>query len=73
MGQHKWSMQDAKARFNEVVEAAQDIPQVIMKNGKPAVVVMEAMEYERLRCREAASFVEVLLAMPQDDGEFPRI
>jgi antitoxin Phd len=33
------------------------------------------MEYERLRRLERAqapSFADVLIAMPQDDGEFPR-
>jgi len=37
--------------------------------------VVEAAEYERPRRLErarAVSFADVLLAMPQDDGEFPR-
>jgi hypothetical protein len=36
---------------------------------------MDVMEYERLRHLERAqapSFVDTLLAMPQDNGEFPR-
>jgi len=38
------------------------------------VVVLSAAEYERLRgCdrEDAPGFNELLLAMPQDDGEFP--
>jgi antitoxin Phd len=75
MAQRSWSVQDAKNRFSEVVEAARRMPQTVTKYGKPAVVVVDVVEYERLRQLERAkapSFVEVILAMPQDDGEFPR-
>jgi antitoxin Phd len=70
-----WSVQDAKNRFSEVVEAARRTPQTVTKHGKPAVVVVDVAEYERLRRFEnatAPSFADVILAMPQDDGEFPR-
>jgi prevent-host-death family protein len=70
-----WSVQDAKNRFSEVVSAARRRPQTVTKHGKPAVVVVDATEYERLRHLErsaAPSFSELLLAMPQDDGAFPR-
>jgi len=75
MAQRSWSVQDAKNRFSEVVEAARRTPQTVTKHGKPAVVVVNVVEYERLRQLERAkapSFAEVILAMPQDDGEFPR-
>ena len=70
-----WSIQDAKNRFSAMVEAARRRPQTVTKHGKPAVVVVDAAEYERLRQAEQAhapSFAELLLAMPQDDGEVPR-
>lgn len=70
-----WSVQDAKNRFSEVVEAAKRQPQTVTKHGKPAVVVVNAMEYERLRhieASEAPSFAELLLAMPTDGEEFER-
>ena len=70
-----WSVQDAKNRFSEVVEAAGRAPQTVTKHGKPAVVVVGVAEYDRLRRLERArapSFADLLLAMPQDDGEFPR-
>jgi antitoxin Phd len=70
-----WSVQDAKNRFSEVVEAARRTPQTVTRHGKPAVVVVDVVEYERLRRLErsqAPSFADVLLAMPRDDGEFPR-
>ena len=75
MAPRSWSVQDAKNRFSEVLEAARRMPQTVTKHGKPAVVVIDIVEYERLRQLERAkapSFVEVILEMPQDDGEFPR-
>ncbi len=76
MTQQRWSIQDAKNRFSEVVQAARRKPQMVTKHGKAAVVVIDVMEYERLRRLERAqapSFADVLLSMPQDDGEFPRL
>jgi prevent-host-death family protein len=76
MPTHTWSIQDAKNRFSEVVEAARHEPQTVTKHGKPAVVVVAADEYERLRklrLLKAPSFAETLLAMPQGDVEFERI
>jgi antitoxin Phd len=75
MAERSWSVQDAKNRFSEVVEAARRKPQTVTKHGKPAVVVVDVIEFERLQRLErvqAPSFADVLLAMPQDDGEFPR-
>jgi antitoxin Phd len=76
MARPTWSVQDAKNRFSEVVEAAQRKPQTVTKHGKPAVVVVAADDYERLRHLErsqAPSFAQLLLAIPQDGGEFPRL
>jgi len=75
MAPRNWSVQDAKNRFSEVVEAARRTPQTVTKHGKPAVVVVDVVEYDRLRRLERASapsFADVILAMPQDGGEFQR-
>ena len=75
MAERSWSVQDAKNRFSEVVEAARSAPQTVTKHGKPAVVVVDVAEFERLQRLERAqapSFADLLLAMPQDDDEFPR-
>ncbi|NEW90486.1 type II toxin-antitoxin system Phd/YefM family antitoxin [Rhodopseudomonas sp. BR0M22] len=75
MAERSWSVQDAKNRFSEVVEAARRSPQTVTKHGKPTVVVVDVAEYERLQQLERAtapSFADVLLAMPQDDGDFSR-
>jgi prevent-host-death family protein len=74
--ERRWSVQDAKNRFSEVIEAAQREPQTVTKHGKPAVVVVAVDEYERLRKLQhlkAPSFTQLLLAMPTDDGEFERL
>ena len=76
MAHRIWSVQDAKNRFSEVVEAARRQPQMVTKHGKPAVVVVAADEYERLRKLQhlkAPSFTELLLAMPTDGEEFERL
>ncbi len=76
MASATWSVQAAKDRFSAVIEAARHKPQTVTKHGKPAVVIVDAAEYERLRRSERAdapSFAEMLLAMPKDDGEFERL
>jgi prevent-host-death family protein len=77
MSSSTWSLQDAKNRFSAVVEApSHGKPQVVTKHGKPAVVVVAAAEYARLRHLErlkAPTFTDHLLAMPADDGTFDRL
>lgn len=72
-----WSLQDAKNCFSAVVDAAgRGKPQLVTKHGKPAVVVVAADEYARLRRLErltAPTFIDHLLAMPTDDGAFDRL
>ncbi len=73
----EWSLQDAKNRFSAVVDAAvSGDPQQVNRRGKPAVVVLAVEEYERLRHLEKAgapTLAELLLAIPQDAGEFDRM
>jgi antitoxin Phd len=68
-----WTLQDAKNKFSEVVERAQaGEPQRVTKRGRPAVVVVDAAEYERLAARKPVpSLVEVLLNAPKGDFELP--
>jgi prevent-host-death family protein len=76
MAPRNWSVQNAKNHFSEVVEAARKEPQFVTKHGKPAVVVVDAGQYERLRQFEkltAPNFVDHLLAMPSDGEEFERL
>ena len=76
MARQSWSIQDAKNRFSEVVEAARRQPQTVTKHGQPAVVIVAADEYERLRKLQhlkAPSFAELLLAMPTGGEDFERL
>ena len=72
-----WQLQEAKNRLSAVVNAAiGGQPQQVTRRGEPVVVVIAAEDYERLRRLEKASalaFNELLLEMPQDDGEFDRL
>ncbi len=69
-----WSLQDAKNRFSEVVTAARKSPQTVTKHGKPAVMIVDVEEFERLTAHnkpaDKRNFIEHLLAIPKDDGSF---
>lgn len=68
-----WTLQDAKNRFSAVVEAAlAGQPQEVSRRGKPAVVVLSAAEYARMRAaagEKRGSFITHLLEFPgESDG-----
>ncbi|PTN34436.1 MULTISPECIES: type II toxin-antitoxin system Phd/YefM family antitoxin [Desulfonatronum] len=59
-----WQLQEAKAKFSEVVKRAlNDGPQEITVRGEPAVVVLTRTEYERL-VKPRPSLVELLRSSP---------
>ncbi len=72
MHKSQWRLQDAKARFSEVVEAAlQGEPQHVTRRGREAVVVLAESAYQRLQqqARHAApGFVAHLLAVPKSEA-----
>lgn len=43
----KYSAAEARAKFNEVLQAARTEAVEISKHGKPAVVIVDAMKYEK--------------------------
>ena len=57
-----WKLEDAKARFSELVRrACREGPQAVTVRGHRAVVVVDAAEYERLTSpRPKLSLVEFL-------------
>ena len=63
-----WKLQDAKARFSELVDRAiSDGPQHVTRRGVPAVVVISEKDYlkaERARTRAKRSLVELLKSCP---------
>lgn len=49
MIENHWQLQDAKNKFSNLVETAQQKgPQIVTKHGKEAVVVLSITEYKRL-------------------------
>jgi len=73
----QWSLQDAKNKFSAVVDAAQEgQAQIITRRGVASAVVLSMTEFEKLQRLEAAqspTFIDHLLSMPTDDGEFERL
>lgn len=58
-----WQLQDAKARFSEVVRRAAECgPQHVTVNGQERAVVISAEEYVRLRGRPTGQELVDLLA-----------
>ncbi len=63
-----WQLQTAKSKFSEVVSyALKGYPQLITKNGKPAVYVISFEEYEKITRKVALK--DVLLNSPHRDTE----
>ncbi len=62
----RWRLQDAKARFSELVRLAHsDGPQHVTLHGRDAVVVVDADEFRRLQgARTGQMLVETLQASP---------
>ena len=70
-----WKLEDAKARFSELVRRARsDGPQRVTVRGRDAVVVVAADEYDRLRSRggRRQPFVEFLQSLEFDGLDLDR-
>lgn len=65
----RWRLQDAKARFSELVRRAHsDGPQHVTLHGRDAVVVVDALEFQRLKGeRSGQALVDALAASPHRD------
>jgi prevent-host-death family protein len=58
-----WPVQDAKARFSELLEAClADGPQLVTKRGAEAAVLVPVAEWRRLQAAARPSLKELLLA-----------
>ena len=67
-----WQLQEAKARFSELVRQAEGgEAQVVTRHGAPRVVVLDVATYERLTTA-GRSLVDALLAAPRiESREWP--
>jgi antitoxin Phd len=62
---HAWSLQDAKARFSELVNRTlSEGAQIVSRHGKEVVAVIPVGEYRRLS-RPQSTLSEFLLAAPR--------
>jgi prevent-host-death family protein len=66
-----WLLQDAKARFSELVRRVHsDGPQHVTVHGREEVVVMSAAEFRRLKGeRTGTALIEAMQASPHRDIE----
>lgn len=67
----RWRLQDAKARFSELVRLAHsDGPQHVTLHGRDAVVVIDAEEFRRLSgSRTGQLLIDALQASPHREIE----
>ncbi|MBF0561970.1 MAG: type II toxin-antitoxin system Phd/YefM family antitoxin [Alphaproteobacteria bacterium] len=66
---HTWQLQEAKARFSEVVKlAGSEGPQVVTCRGVETAVVLSMAEYRRLEANRP-SLVDYLMAGPKLDDD----
>ena len=66
MGQ--WQLQEAKARFSQMIRLAQDEPQLITVHGQETAVVLSKAEYDRLT-RQKPLLTTVMQSVPIGDDE----
>jgi prevent-host-death family protein len=67
-----WQLQEAKNQFSLVVDRALNTgPQTITRHGKPAVVMLAARTYQRMKPRRKT--VEVLRACPVPGLDWGRV
>lgn len=66
---HAWALQDAKARFSELLKRARsEGPQIVTYRGVEAAVVLSIEDYRRLEAGRP-SFAEFLIAGPELDDD----
>ena len=71
----RWRLQDAKARFSELVRCAKEKgPQRVTVHGKDAVVVVDADEWDRLsKPISGRDLVDLLANSPLKDVPIERL
>lgn len=66
----RWQIQTAKNKLSEVIhQAMKGEPQLITKNGRPAVYVISVKDYERLIHKK--DLKTLLLSSPHKEMEIP--
>ena len=69
MSANTWTVAEAKAKFSELIEQARNgRPQTITRNGRTAVVVVSAEEWER-KTKRSGNLAEFFAASPLRDSD----
>jgi len=64
MDEDTWTVAQAKAKFSEVIDLAQSRgPQTVTRNGRTAVVIVAAKEWER-KTKRSGSLADFFAASP---------
>jgi antitoxin Phd len=67
-----WQLQEAKARFSELVQRAIDEgPQTVTRHGKEVVVIVSAKEFHELR-KPQVDLKELLASAPLEGVDLER-
>lgn len=71
---HKWPVQEAKARFSELLDASmKNGPQLVTKRGTEAAVLVSAAEWRLLQAHRRPTLKELLLASsPRAELKMPK-
>ena len=68
----KWQIQEAKARFSEMVERTlREGPQTVTRHGRPVAVLVSVDQYQRLRARDR-TLKSLLMSAPLEGIELHR-
>ena len=66
---HTWPVQDAKARFSELLETSlSEGPQLVTKHGKAAAVLVPIRQWEALQTAGKRALKQVLLDVAAPTG-----
>lgn len=69
----KWQLQDAKARFSELIdETLESGPQVVTRRGIDTAVVVSMDEWKKLRDEARPTWKDILLGDGPRDLPLPR-
>jgi prevent-host-death family protein len=63
-----WQLQDAKARFSEVIKSSAESPQIITVRGEETAVILSMDKYRKLMGKKS-SLLEALKNCPWPDVE----
>ncbi|MFP3043143.1 type II toxin-antitoxin system Phd/YefM family antitoxin [Treponema primitia] len=63
-----WQLQEAKAKFSEVIKSAAKLPQIITVRGEETAVILSMEEYRGLMGKKP-SLIEALMNCPHPEVE----